>query len=236
MSAVRIFFLQAKANATQREFERVARDTFDVWSYGPAESGGNGARQRDRLNLYIEAARALFIAPIRVLPPKEAVFLAGRKCVLGGRTRRVDLANLCAAGGGISVLRIELRERDVVVGVEHHGDRVMLTHTHGYVEAALGGCNSFRLLDLGSEESGIPGVVAEKAIEIGGGGAGHELGGAPMMEHCSGELRDGDALNRRPLLLALSSWGKRNESNPGCMLRRDAGFHCPDVSVESSIC
>ena len=74
------------ADGAEREGERIAGHGFDVGADDPAESSGNGARQRDRLDLQVKAAISLFGGPPGVESPEEAVVLGWSEGMLPGRT------------------------------------------------------------------------------------------------------------------------------------------------------
>src|SRR5579863_8271387 len=114
----------------KRKFERLARHALDERTNDPAKARGNGASERNGLDLDHQAAVAFFIAPIGVQPPEKAVPFAGPNFALTRRAWRIDLGNLCAARNAVAVLRVERAEAHVISRVEDDGDHVMLAHTH----------------------------------------------------------------------------------------------------------
>lgn len=184
------FILRAEGvrGGTKRELERVAWDALDEWADDPAEAARNVARERDRFNLDVETAIAFFPCPIGVQAPEEAVLFAGTEGALFWRAGRDDFSDLCAARSAGAVEWIETGENDVVGGIEHDDQCMLLTHAHrGLKVVVMLGKNS-GLENLRCETLRVGGEVFHQAFETCCIRAGDEGSAPPVMEECPGKI------------------------------------------------
>ena len=103
--------------------------------YGPMASAQprpvGTERVSERFDLNDEPAVAFLVAPVGVLAPKETVLLVFGEDVLAVCVGGIYLTNARAARDAVAVLRIKLREADIVAGVQDYGQNVALPHAHG---------------------------------------------------------------------------------------------------------
>ena len=119
--------MEGVAGGGEGEDEGFAGDAFEVRLDGPGEAVRDVACEGDGFDLEVEAAVALFVAPVGVEAVEQAV-------VAGGR----DLVDAGAAGDAVAVGGVERGEGDVDGGVEDDGDDVVLASAEA--EEGGGGC------------------------------------------------------------------------------------------------
>ena len=119
--------MEGVAGGGEGEDEGFAGDAFEVRLDGPGEAVRDVAGEGDGFDLEVEAAVALFVAPVGVEAVEQAV-------VAGGR----DLVDAGAAGDAVAVGGVERGEGDVDGGVEDDGDDVVLASAEA--EEGVGGC------------------------------------------------------------------------------------------------
>src|SRR6201997_4201247 len=103
--------LEGVAGGGEGEDEGFARDRFKVGLDGPGEAVRDAACEREGFDLEVEAAVALFVAPVGVEAVEEAVVARGG-----------DLVDVSAARDAVAVGGIEGGEGDVDGGVEDDGE------------------------------------------------------------------------------------------------------------------
>lgn len=133
------------------------------------------------------------------------------------------------------MLRIQFAKRDFVVGVQNHGDCVMLAHTHAQVDRPLSSCSRSCPFNLRREQGWIGREIAKEPVKIAGSGARKKPSSTPVMEETARHGCHGDALNN---WIVLSLWvgrGSRDEPAVRCVLRSEAGFHRSDISIEGGV-
>ena len=83
---------------------------------------------------------------------------------------------------------VEVREGDIVGGVENHGENVLLANTHqDLCVAGLLRKDAGRKY-LGRVDVRISRKIMEQPLEIGGMCAGDKGSAAPVVEQCAGQL------------------------------------------------
>ncbi len=234
------YLFERVACGAESELEGFAWDAFDVGSNGPREAVGDGACEGDGLDLQVEAAVALFVAPVGVEAPEEAVLFGGREGVLGGGAWVVDLGDAVASGDAVAVLDVEMAEGDVVGGVHDDGDDMMLADAHRRLHVVCALCEDASLKYLWSKVLGVGVEVAHEAFEVGGCGAVGEGGAAPVVEKRAGEVGVGggrDLLEDEVTVVeacvqCIGVGRGRKEGVGGPVLPRESPFDTPCVGVE----
>jgi hypothetical protein len=181
--------------------------------------------------LEVEAAVALFVSPVGVHAPEEAVFVSVGEGVFAGRAGVGDLGDAGAAGGAGAALRAGAREGDVVGGVEDDGENVVLADAQGGGEAVAVLREDGGLEDLGREDAGIGGKVAQEEFKVGGASVGNEGGAAPVVKEGFGDVGcRGDLVDEE---FAATEAGGLVGGGEGLKAPAvEAGFDGADVSVK----
>src|ERR1700679_3317556 len=73
----RLLFAQSVACGAQCELNGFKRDALLEGTNCPAETARDRARERDGFDLQVEAAVTLFVAPVGIEAPEEAVLFSG---------------------------------------------------------------------------------------------------------------------------------------------------------------
>src|SRR5665213_194248 len=185
VAAIKLFS-ERIAGGAQSELEGLAWNTLHKGPDRPAEAGWNRTSERDGLDLHVEPAVSLLIAPVRIESPKKTVIFGGFQCALAASAGRVDFGNLCASRDAVSVPRIQPPKVDVVGRIQHHRDYVVLPHSHCRHEMITLLREGLRLEDLRGKSLRICIEILHQSLEIRCFGSGGKRSSAPVVQHGSG--------------------------------------------------